>query len=80
MQMMRLVRGFFVKYVKSVPSNKMKAPPINCHTSGVDKASAAAYNEFLKLTSQIAHSATLIATLDNTCIQRSQSNCNYFVQ
>jgi hypothetical protein len=74
--MLRFVSEFFVKYIKSVPSNKMKAPPINHFNPNTNKA----YYKFLQDTIDIAQSAELVAALNSEQIQRSSSNDQYFVR
>jgi hypothetical protein len=74
--MLNFVSDFFVKYVKSVPSNKMKAPPINHLNPNNNQA----YNVFLQETIDIAQSAELVTVLHSEQIQRSSSNDQYFVK
>lgn len=75
LSMMTLVKEFYCQFIKSVPSNRMKPPPINYSFPNNTKM----YQQFIQHTIQIAQSAAVIATLDNSQIQRNEVNVERFL-
>ena len=81
LQMLAILREFYVAYICSVKRNKLKPPPPNFFPPN-GKSSCGfvtRYGDFYRRTSIIARSATLIGRLEDFQIQRSSINDSFFV-